>query len=190
MAEASAIHMPFLKTLAPFARSRLPEANVQEMTQLAWAMATLEFHDEALLDALLTSSLKSLDTFSPAQLAGLAWSCARLIKKNSLLLDALLHVDLAPFDAQQLALFAWALARLGLRGAASAGESAFGRIATKVVELHAELRPQSVSNLAWCFAAAAYSTRAGGEPEHLLALAAQAQQHVAELEAQHVANRA
>lgn len=42
---------------------------------------------------------------------------------------------------------------------------------------------------AWCFAAAAYSTRAGGEPEHLLALAAQAQQHVAELEAQHVANR-
>lgn len=47
--------------------------------------------------------------------------------------DALLHVDLAPFDAQQLALFAWALARLGLRGAASAGESAFGRIATKAV---------------------------------------------------------
>eukprot|EP00434_Breviolum_minutum_P001270 symbB.v1.2.001115.t1/scaffold46.1/size430244/6 len=65
------MQLPLLSAMMPVAMETLPQAKIIEVTQLFWAMATLEFHHEELLSSLSCWATERVEQFTPQQLAGL-----------------------------------------------------------------------------------------------------------------------
>ena len=54
-----------LRILQKEVEARLPEMNVVDLAQIAWALGTLKHHPGALLDLLANAAAQQLDQFEP-----------------------------------------------------------------------------------------------------------------------------
>eukprot|EP00435_Cladocopium_sp_Y103_P029881 s1625_g7.t1 len=180
-AEAASKHLPLFSALAPVAKATLPKAKIIEGTQLFWAVATVEYQDEDLLQSLSRWSLEHLHHFAPQQLAGVAWACGKT-NTGSPVIDAIASLAASgsiSSTPQQLAITAWAAATLRRKQ-----QPFFAMVAEEVLSLQDELSTQDVANLAWSPATAASAPK-----PCTAALSAAAQRLVEEMEPQHLANR-
>jgi hypothetical protein len=84
---------------------------VQELSNLVWAMGTLEIESPQVLDFLLDVVVSRLDECIPQALSNICWGCATLRHKNETFLNAVSHhavTQIRVFQCQTLANILWA----------------------------------------------------------------------------------
>jgi len=145
---------PEMETLLTMATARLPDFNVQGVSNAFWALATLkvapENHPE-LVAQLRTVAAGRVAEFQPQGLANTAWACATLGIQDPALMEQLslsCLKSLNAFNTQDLANVAWAFATVH-----HTADDLFTAIAAAAIPQLDQFNPQELSNIVWSFKA-------------------------------------
>eukprot|EP00933_Yihiella_yeosuensis_P037535 TRINITY_DN3149_c0_g1_i3.p1 TRINITY_DN3149_c0_g1~~TRINITY_DN3149_c0_g1_i3.p1 ORF type:complete len:309 (-),score=47.39 TRINITY_DN3149_c0_g1_i3:522-1448(-) len=93
----------------------MSEFSSRQLSNTAWAFATLAVDDESLMSALADQARTRIEDFAARDIANTAWAFATLGISDAPLFDAICQVALSTvsaMNAQELANFAWAVATL------------------------------------------------------------------------------
>eukprot|EP00931_Biecheleriopsis_adriatica_P068004 TRINITY_DN42061_c0_g1_i1.p1 TRINITY_DN42061_c0_g1~~TRINITY_DN42061_c0_g1_i1.p1 ORF type:complete len:806 (-),score=185.28 TRINITY_DN42061_c0_g1_i1:14-2401(-) len=138
--------------------------NAQQLATLAWAFARLGCRSEKALKDIAQAALPSISNgdFNAQDLSNLGWAFGRLEVPAPKLLKALSRAVLAElrevsgrskrassrgFSPQQLAVLAWALARMGAKD-----DEALHAIAAEAMGRISELAPRDLTDVVWALA--------------------------------------
>ena len=147
-----------LTNIADETIGRFNEFNAQDISNLAWAYATMKIQNRSLFEAMgdFVSNMYDLKSFKPQELANIVWAYATANEKHPDLfrivgdnIDSML--DLNPFDPQALSNIVWAYATANEKH-----PGLFRKIGDNIVSLK-DLKPfdpQALSNIVWAYATA------------------------------------
>lgn len=146
--------VPLLHALSPAPLSRLASCRFdnqgRQLSQLAWAFATLAVEDCPLLAAISSAALSQMQTYQPQSLSNLAWSVAKLKFLYLPLMDCIAPGAVGKmdeFNCQELSNTAWAFATCAVRH-----ESLLAAISSTAIAKIFEFKAQSLTTTAWSFA--------------------------------------
>lgn len=139
-----------METLGQAAMKKLRQFLPQEITNTAWAFATLSVSNTSLFLEISVKVLPRIGEFDPQGLSNLTWACATVSFHDSALMSALSSESIAKiqhFLPQNLGNTVWALAKMSIQDFqllhAAAGAS---------LSCILEHKPQEISNTAWALA--------------------------------------
>jgi RAP domain/FAST kinase-like protein, subdomain 1/FAST kinase-like protein, subdomain 2 len=139
-----------LDAIADAAQVRINEFNPQNLSNTAWAFATLNHEAPALLDAIANAVQVQINDLNPQALSNTAWSFAKLNHKAPALLEAIAdaaQVRIKDFTPQALANTVWSLATMHHEA-----PSLLDAIARAAQVRLSDFNPQALAITAWSFA--------------------------------------
>ena len=122
----------------------------QELSNTAWAFATLRIKDSALFREFSRAMVGIMSSFNAQDLANTAWAFAKLDFNDGALFTAISRAavgKMSSFNAQNLANIAWAFATLNIKDVAL-----FTVISRASVGKMSSFNAQKLANTAWAFA--------------------------------------
>jgi hypothetical protein len=179
MPEATAL----LRKLGPLICGRMTGFKAQEVSNTAWAYATLNVSDGALFSALSHRAQSIIGDFKAQGVSNTAWPYAALNIWDSALFSALSHRAqniIGDFKAQEVSNTAWAYARLNV-----SDTDLFSALSRRAQNIIGDFKAQEVSNTAW-----AYATLNVCDTDLFSALSRRAQSIIGDFKAQEVSNAA
>jgi len=141
---------PLIDALSSAALARINELTSQNLSNIAWALATLGVRNEPLLDAIASAALARSTELSPQDLSNIAWAYAKLDYQTENLLQAISAAAIrlmGSFGGQDLGITSWACAKLELRHL-----PLLSALSAEAIRKISECAPQNLSNLAWAWA--------------------------------------
>mmetsp|Transcript_78300 Transcript_78300/g.122169 ORF Transcript_78300/g.122169 Transcript_78300/m.122169 type:complete len:527 (+) Transcript_78300:356-1936(+) len=139
-----------MDAIAAQAIAKLPQFIAQEISNTAWAFATLAVSNDPLFEAIAAESIRRIREYDPQALSNTAWSFATLGVMNAPLMQAISAESLPKirhFLSQNLGNTVWALAKLAIQD-----YHLLHSIASASIPRMSSYRPQELSNTAWALA--------------------------------------
>jgi hypothetical protein len=128
----------------------IDQFNPQALTTVAWGMATMEYHNEKLGQAIKQACFSQLESFNQQDLANAAWALTSLGVSDDALLDRIADISavlIPSFKPQETANLMWAFAV-----AKRAHQELMDAVVAQVADSPESLSSQALSNIAWSFA--------------------------------------
>jgi len=126
------------------------DLSAQELSQIAWSLASMKVQHTPLLTAIAEESIKKIAEAGPQDLGITAWAYAKLGVLNRPLMQAIAAESIrkmSDFTGQNMSNLAWACATL-----AFVDGPLMNAIASEAIKRISELSPQDLSNIAWACA--------------------------------------
>jgi len=139
-----------LDSLATGMMRIMDQFNPQALTTVAWGMATMEYNNSVLGQAIKEACFKQLESFNQQDLANAAWALTSLGVSDDALLDRIADISallIPSFKPQETANLMWAFAV-----AKRAHKELMDAVVAQVAESPDSLSSQALSNIAWSFA--------------------------------------
>jgi len=111
-------HAPLLQSIIGAGILAVDALKSQELSNTAWAFATMEFRSWPLLESIAASSIPRINRFDSQGMSNPAWAFSQRCLRNAPLFDAIASASLRLITAansQELANFAWSNWALILR---------------------------------------------------------------------------
>lgn len=145
-----------LRMVGAMAPEMLPRARARDLSNLAWAFATLELQGfDPLLLAIAREAVVQIGDFTEQNLSNTCWAYAKLGLRHDPLIKAIADETLRKlpqFSSQGLSNTLWGFATLVIKGEECLGQSAWQLICSLLDELRRRLPEcptQQLSNSAW-----------------------------------------
>jgi len=145
-----------LRMVVAIAPQSLPRARARDLSNLAWAFATLGLKDhDSLMLAIAREAVVQIADFSEQNLSNTCWAYAKIGLRHDPLIKALADETLRKlpdFSAQGLTNTLWGFATLVIKGEEILGQSAWQLVCALLDELKRRLPEcptQQLSNAAW-----------------------------------------
>jgi len=148
---------PRLSQLALKAQESISLFTPQQLSNSAWACATLSYYSNALLKCIENEALQKLDKFNSQDLTNTIWAYAKLNYKPKLLMSGIASealLKLHDFNPQGLANTLWAFATLNHFG--DQYPDLLAGIARESSKKINHFNPQNLANSVWAYARMSY----------------------------------
>lgn len=154
-AAAGIVYRALLAALSNIAQDRAHQLNMQNVSNIVWALATLLLKDRPLLSALAHCTVGCCrETCGPQEVSNTAWAFATLVVYDAPLLEVLLQASaerLSEYNAQELSNTIWSIANLAMLDS-----SLLDAIADAVQDTVGEFDVQNLANTVWAMASMVY----------------------------------
>eukprot|EP00933_Yihiella_yeosuensis_P054447 TRINITY_DN5289_c0_g1_i6.p1 TRINITY_DN5289_c0_g1~~TRINITY_DN5289_c0_g1_i6.p1 ORF type:complete len:859 (+),score=116.74 TRINITY_DN5289_c0_g1_i6:221-2578(+) len=143
-----------LRTLADEAIDKWDELNGQNVSNLAWSLATVREHHEPLMAAISLIRADMVQGLAAQEFSNIVWSFATLARTSEILFRrtaARVVKTARDLDSQHLANIAWAYAKISYRD-----DGLYYVLTREAMRDERQLNPLNLSNLAWAFASAGW----------------------------------
>jgi len=145
------MNSPLLDAIAASAIAKMSVLSDQDLTNTAWAFATLHVDNLPLFDAISASAIRNISEIGPQGLANTAWALATIVLRNNPLMEAIASAAiaiLAEFSTQELSNTAWSFSSRDL-----CNRPLLDSISSAAIRLISDGagETQDFSNTAWAF---------------------------------------